>query len=123
MLLLLALLSIGYDINSPRIEDDWIIAQGNVSTNEIGIMLRNKRNVLVEVLWNDARFIGPDGRSERIIRSGTYFVEKEKPQTATNLLPYADYCVNLLGADHARWNGTEWVVIPILPDVVRDDDV
>src|SRR5947207_3152299 len=25
MLLLLALLSIGYDINTPRVEDDWII--------------------------------------------------------------------------------------------------
>src|SRR5207253_2788880 len=53
MLLLLALLSIGYDINTPRIEDDWIIAQGNVSPNEIGIMLRNKRNVLIEVLLRD----------------------------------------------------------------------
>jgi len=54
---------------------------------EIGLLIDNLIWEPVMINWNDARYIDPDGKTQRLIHRGIKLQEKEAPQVSGKLPP------------------------------------
>jgi hypothetical protein len=63
-----------------RFSDDVVEVEWTVTSERIGLRLRNKSDHSIRVLWDNAAYVSPDGVSHRVMHTGVPYASRNEPQ-------------------------------------------
>ncbi|UCG51787.1 MAG: hypothetical protein JSW58_16710 [Candidatus Latescibacterota bacterium] len=64
-------------------EDDLVEITWDATATEFGFELNNKSGEKIEILWDDGRYVDPNGADHRIVHSRVRLGDRDKPQKPT----------------------------------------
>ncbi|HYR27422.1 MAG TPA: hypothetical protein VEU30_03100 [Thermoanaerobaculia bacterium] len=87
------------ELSAPSFEDEQVVLSGKVDPPALAVRVRNKTLSSAKLLWDEASFVDLDGTSRRIIRAGTDFNDRQRPQMPTIVAAESEVLTPFLPAD------------------------
>lgn len=87
------------ELSAPSFEDEQVVLSGKVDPPALAVRVRNKTLSSAKLLWDEASFVDLDGTSRRIIRAGTDFNDRQRPQMPTIVAAESEVLMPFLPAD------------------------
>ena len=87
------------ELRDPSFEDEQVVLSGKIDPPSLAVRVRNKTLSSAKLLWDEASFVDLDGTSRRIIRAGTDFNDRQRPQMPTIVAAESEVLMPFLPAD------------------------
>ena len=109
-------------------EDGMVGIEWRPTSDDIGVVIRNKTYDPLKVVWDEARFIDEKGVSHRLIHSGIGYEERYDFHPPTIIVPRGTLEDFIHPADYFRWEEYSrgsykqqdyWVRSPFLPIQIK----
>lgn len=91
------------ELNAPSFEDEQVVLSGKIDPPSLAVRVRNKTLSSAKLLWDEASLVDLDGTSRRIIRAGTDFNDRQRPQMPTIVAAESEVLVPFLPADWVEY--------------------
>lgn len=87
------------------------------STEQFNFELKNVSSSSIKIIWNEAAFVGLDGKTSKIMHVGTKYSQREQDQPATTVIKGAKIDDLACPTANVRYSDIlhEWVTDPMLP--------
>jgi hypothetical protein len=106
-------------------EDNLVRINWYTDSRQILLKLENKTNRTINIPWDEAAYVDPDGFSHRIIHLSIDYNDKEKPQPPSVIVRKEKLEESILPSDYIKWTNSggdaslsNWSVQPFLYDYV-----
>lgn len=115
-------------ITSTR-ENEWIYEDGLIRLlflfpeeriRGINFSMENKTDHSIKILWNEAAYLDENNSSHRVIHYGVKYIERDRPQPPSVIIPQSKLEDMVYPADYVEWKkvlrkAKEWDEKPLLP--------
>lgn len=91
------------ELSAPSFEDEQVVLSGKIDPPALAVRVRNKTLSSAKLLWDEASFVDLDGTSRRIIRAGTDFNDRQRPQMPTIVAAESEVLMPFLPADWVEY--------------------
>lgn len=88
--------------------------------NSIPIVVKNKSNSAIKIIWNESVLVLPNGSSERIINSGVRLIDRDKPIADSVIAPSSQISDSIVPISKIQWNGGSWEYLPLCGVLVTE---
>lgn len=97
-------------------EDNYLNCILGVLEKEVMLILQNKTDYTMKVLWDEAAFISASGTSQRVIHSGVNLRDRAQPQAPSVIPGHSILNDSVTPSDNIRFSSYlgEWLVDPLL---------
>jgi len=75
------------DVRGHTFEDEFIRITWNPFETQLGLILANKTNSSQRVIWDEISYVGPEGRSDRVIHEGVKIADRDVSMPPTVVIP------------------------------------
>lgn len=91
------------ELSAPSFEDEQVVLSGKIDPPALAVRVRNKTLSSAKLLWDEASFVDLDGTSRRIMRAGTDFNDRQRPQMPTIVAAESEVLMPFLPADWVEY--------------------
>ncbi|MCK4547320.1 MAG: hypothetical protein KAW17_07750 [Candidatus Eisenbacteria sp.] len=98
-------------------EDESIAIRFTPGRDHLAFDLKNKTNGVIEILWDQIIFEDVEGHHHSVLRSGTSYADKDKPQEPTAVPPKKRIQGEIIPKDHiskSEKDPGKWETAPLL---------
>ena len=95
---------------APAVQDETLRIIITPDFYEIGLMIENISWEPVAVNWNDARYLDPDGKTQRLIHRGIKLQDKEAPQLSVEIPPRESLDERIIPFDKIKQSMEGWYI-------------
>lgn len=94
------------------------------SGGQFNFEMKNISSSSIKIIWNEAAFVGLDGKTSKIMHVGTKYSQREQDQPATTVIKGATIDDIACPTANVRYSDIlhEWVVDPMLPSSYKGKD-
>lgn len=100
-------------------EDNYLTFVLGAMEKEVIVFIQNKTDYTMKVLWDDAAFISPYGKTQRVIHSGVAPKDKALPQPSSVIPGHSILNDHIVPADNISFSSilSEWQIAPLIPGI------
>jgi hypothetical protein len=85
--------------------------------------LSNKTDHSIKIIWEDAAFVAPDGKSSAVMHTGVKYNECTGNKTPSVIVKTASIADVIIPCDYIEFAYSQWVVNPFLPTETQRPDL
>ncbi|MDO8137817.1 MAG: hypothetical protein Q6354_09265 [Candidatus Brocadiales bacterium] len=104
-------------------EDDTLFITFAPDSEKINLLIRNKSDSPIKIMWDEAAYVDKAGISHRVIGKGTRYEDKERPQTPTMVAPNSSVAEWVMPSDNIYHTFFRWKVSPMFPELITVSDI
>jgi len=96
-----------------QFSDDRLTVNWQFNGSSVGLILTNKSDATLRVIWDDAAYIH-NGATGRVMHKGVKYIDRDQPQPPTAVAKGATLDDLLVPTDKVQyWSGIGWVTLPL----------
>ena len=101
---------------TPAVQDETLRIIITPDFYEIGLMIENISWEPVIINWNEARYLDPDGKTQRLIHRGIKLQDKEAPQGSMEIPPRESLGELIIPFDRIKQSMEGWYIERLFDD-------
>lgn len=110
------------DVNNNSLySDNFVIITLGFTEKSISLFILNRTDYSMKLLWDEASFITPSGKAQRVIHNGIRLADKSQPQAPSVIPGHSTINDSITPAENITYSSylLEWITSPLLDNLNR----
>lgn len=101
-------------VSKNNYSDDVISIDWSDARTQLGFEIQNRSDKMIRIVWNDAAYIGSNGKTSRVFHKGIKYTNKELSQPDSPIYAKSSLSDLVAPTDYSELMDNEWVSRPLV---------